>query len=647
MSPISSGIWPWLAVAVLGAAAAWWNAHAPTIFFDIQIMLGGSLAVFALLQFGWAGLLVGAAAFSFTFIRWGHPCELIAGTVWLVWLKVFLDRFNGGPVGYDNGRIVLAAIAYWLLVGVPFEVFFFTQFLGSDYLRAFALGMKEAVTGVINTALGLLLFTLFRLWRSRGRSGVLSARGFVFSTVLLAITIPGILITLVLSEQLKDALLRQHLYELRQFGRAAVVQDAEPASPLEEPAMDYEWRGSDGAVRSSNSALFGQLSEFFAPEVPSRTRLQGLEILKPEGAAAVPVAELQSYWLADFPAGAGTMRVVQPAADLIRTLAYELLLPAVLLLMMLLIFGSAASEFLGRLASRQFDAVMEPLRSDDKTLADLGASKLKELDTMSGLINERTRRLNELTASLDRARRKEKEMEEEQRRSLERKLKTSLTASVVAHEINQPLSAILLQGRSILSASSADSGFDPALKNALRDIVHESDRVVETIKKIKALLRNVETDHEVVDLSDVVRSTMKYCQPLAAQAGVLLVCRGDEHPCRLQGDAGQLQMALTNIVRNAIEATGRNHPGDCGEVLVSMRTGEGAATIVVGDNGPGLSGAEVDELLLRSDKAEGSGLGLYIVRVALENHGGSLQVGPSPLGGAEFRVVLPLTAPRA
>ena len=241
----SAGWRCWLAVLALAAAAAFCNAHAPTIFFDIQIMLGGSLAVFALLQFGWPGLIAGAAAFCITFFRWGHPCELIAGTAWLVWLKIFLDRFNGGPADYDNGRVVLAGIAYWLLVGLTFEVFFFTHFLGADVLRAFALGMKEAVTGTINTALGLLLFIVVRLWKMRSRSGVLSARGFVFSAVLVAITIPGILITLVLSEQLKVAMLEEHLHALRQFGRAAespAAQSRAIAPAPDELPMDYAWR---------------------------------------------------------------------------------------------------------------------------------------------------------------------------------------------------------------------------------------------------------------------------------------------------------------------------------------------------------------------------------------------------------------------
>lgn len=114
-------------IGLLGAAAAFWNLHAPTVFFDSQIMLGGSLAVFALLQFGWAGLAVGVIALAATAMRWGHPFELLIGTAFLVWLKIFLDRFNGGWNNRDNGRVVLAALGFWLVAGIALEVLLFNR----------------------------------------------------------------------------------------------------------------------------------------------------------------------------------------------------------------------------------------------------------------------------------------------------------------------------------------------------------------------------------------------------------------------------------------------------------------------------------------------------------------------------------------
>jgi hypothetical protein len=104
-----------LALAALAVLAVRINLHAPTVFFDIQLMLGSGVAVLALLLFGWSGLAVGAAALSVTLVRWGHPFELLIGMGLLIWLRWFLDRRNGGRSRQANGRLVLAAIGYWLL----------------------------------------------------------------------------------------------------------------------------------------------------------------------------------------------------------------------------------------------------------------------------------------------------------------------------------------------------------------------------------------------------------------------------------------------------------------------------------------------------------------------------------------------------
>ena len=60
--------------------------------------------------------------------------------------------------------------------------------------------------------------------------------------------------------------------------------------------------------------------------------------------------------------------------------------------------------------------------------------------------------------------------------------------------------------------------------------------------------------------------------------------------------------------------------------------------LVIGDSGPGWPGGSLEEMLLRSTKRDGSGIGLYVVKTALDNHRGEMVIGRSPLGGAEFRL---------
>ena len=242
------------------------------------------------------------------------------------------------------------------------------------------------------------------------------------------------------------------------------------------------------------------------------------------------------------------------------------------------------------------------------------------------MVADRTRELAE-------ARRQEKLTEEKQRAVLEQKLKTSLAASAVAHEINQPLSRLLLKCRLEAERSGADDGFIDA-------VLGDAERVVTTIEKMKVLLRNVETRHEPVDLGQVVTSTLHQVKRLAATHGVELRRSGPALGCVIEGDDVQLQFAVSNLLRNAIEAIAAGG-GERREIEIAVNDGGRGAELVVGDSGPGWPGGTIDEALLASSKPAGTGIGLFVVRTAVENHRGTVSVGESPLGGAEFRISLP------
>lgn len=230
---------------------------------------------------------------------------------------------------------------------------------------------------------------------------------------------------------------------------------------------------------------------------------------------------------------------------------------------------------------------------------------------------------------------RERKLEEAHRRDLETKLKTSLSASAVAHEINQPLSSILLRSKLAL-----ESGEEPA--GALRLIAEETRRVVVTIEKMKTLLRNVQTEQKPVDLVDVVRSALLYNKSLLARHGVNLQTRGLGDPCRIDGDDAQLQMAITNLLRNAAEAIDEAE-AEKREIVLELSAGGDTVELVIGDSGPGWSGAEDHQLPLTTTKKGGTGIGLYVVRTAMENHRGEIAFGRSPLGGAEVRLKFPRT----
>jgi len=240
----------------------------------------------------------------------------------------------------------------------------------------------------------------------------------------------------------------------------------------------------------------------------------------------------------------------------------------------------------------------------------------------------------QLETELAEAREREKNSEEHMRTALERKLKTSLNAAAVAHEINQPLSRILLRASLDLEKEKG------AGKETLRSLIADAERVVETIEKMRVLLRNVETVRQPVDLAQIVRSALHQLKRPLRKAGVKVIRPGTEQTGLVLGDDVQLQMILTNLLSNAIEAiTGSDRPRR--EISIELRCAGDYLELLIGDSGPGWPGGTIDEMLLRSTKRDGSGIGLYVVKTALDNHRGEMVIGCSPLGGAEFHLTFP------
>jgi PAS domain S-box-containing protein len=226
------------------------------------------------------------------------------------------------------------------------------------------------------------------------------------------------------------------------------------------------------------------------------------------------------------------------------------------------------------------------------------------------------------------------ESEFRHRRQIEQKLRSSLEAAAVAHEIKQPLSRILLQ------AQLAEH--DPAAREAaLAAIATEARAVERTIEKMRVLLRSVETSHAAVDLRDVVTSSLLQVKWELAGQGIEVVKRGFTRPALVDGDAAQLQLAVTNLLRNAAEAiVVGSQP--LRRISVGLRRGRRQVTLAIGDSGPGWSGAERRELPFSTTKPAGSGIGLYLVRTIAQHHAAVVGFHRSADKGAEIRLRFPV-----
>ena len=243
---------------------------------------------------------------------------------------------------------------------------------------------------------------------------------------------------------------------------------------------------------------------------------------------------------------------------------------------------------------------------------------------------------------------RERSNEEQLRKEIEAKLEVSLSASAVAHEISQPLSAILLNSK--LALRNLDKQHpDPGEPRAcLEPLVGEAERMDLITDRIRMLLRHVETRLERLNLGDVVTSALLQMGLPLRESGVEL-CNGvSSQPWLVMGDAVQLQMALVNLLRNGLEALEHAHSSQPRMALTIRQEANGCIALVLADNGPGFPEGFDPQVPLSSTKSTGTGIGLYVVRLTMENHGGSLGLGrSSDLGGAEVVLRLPQADPVA
>ena len=211
----------------------------------------------------------------------------------------------------------------------------------------------------------------------------------------------------------------------------------------------------------------------------------------------------------------------------------------------------------------------------------------------------------------------------------------------LAHEINQPLTAITMYAQAAERIASQDTPDLGEVVSALRQISAQALRAGEIIKRLRALVRKRQTHEELLDFNAVVRELAVLVESDARLHDVrLIIDLGQDLP-QVMGDTIQLQQVMLNLVRNAIEAV---QTAGC-ERLVMLRTARSGAGIEmsVSDLGPGLDPAIRERLFeaFATTKPEGTGLGLAISRSIVEAHGGQLAWRTNQPCGSCFHFFLP------
>jgi two-component system, NtrC family, sensor kinase len=214
-------------------------------------------------------------------------------------------------------------------------------------------------------------------------------------------------------------------------------------------------------------------------------------------------------------------------------------------------------------------------------------------------------------------------------------------AAGVVHELNNPLTSITVYAEYLVRKLEAQ-GTEQADIEKLRRIGASAQRILRFSRDLVQYARPSGKETESVDLSAVVRQSVSICEHLVERGGIALAVEVDPQLPVVQAVAGQLEQVLINLITNAVHAVENG-----GKVVVRAVTeGTSSVLIEVADSGPGVPEPDRDKIFepffTTKPDGKGTGLGLPIVRNIVDQHRGQISVARSDLGGAAFRVVIPI-----
>jgi PAS domain S-box-containing protein len=214
--------------------------------------------------------------------------------------------------------------------------------------------------------------------------------------------------------------------------------------------------------------------------------------------------------------------------------------------------------------------------------------------------------------------------------------------AAVAHEVNQPLGAILnraSEAQMILSQSNPDI---KKVQTILSKIVAEDERAGSVIRKIRELAKKDARQNELLDVDIIIRQVVTIINSRAILKGAKVNL--DLRPPQkfVLGDKIQLQQVVLNLITNALEA-GVDKSARKIQIISEVRD-SGLVTVSVSDSGLGINEGEIEKLFqpFYTTKTEGLGIGLFICRSIIQAHGGSLSARNNPDKGATFFFSLPI-----
>jgi two-component system sensor kinase FixL len=222
-------------------------------------------------------------------------------------------------------------------------------------------------------------------------------------------------------------------------------------------------------------------------------------------------------------------------------------------------------------------------------------------------------------------------------------------AAAIAHEINQPLTAIvnyLNSGLFIAAEGYNEDGFAET-EQLIRDASEQALRAGHIVRRLREFIGQSGEARTVEPADKLVDSAMAFALIDARSSGIVVDRVADAADARIEVDPIQIHQVLVNLLRNAVDALKNAPPGIQPRITIATRERKRTVEFTIADNGPGIGSDLADRLFepFVTTKAKGMGMGLSVCRRLIEAHGGAIDVESKSGEGAAFKFYLPRYGP--
>jgi two-component system sensor kinase FixL len=217
-------------------------------------------------------------------------------------------------------------------------------------------------------------------------------------------------------------------------------------------------------------------------------------------------------------------------------------------------------------------------------------------------------------------------------------------ASSIAHEINQPLTAILSNAQAAQRFLAEEKPNLAEIIEILKDIAEDDKRAGEVIRRLRTLLKKRELQFERIDINELISETIELLRTDAVVRNKVIKLDLDSRVPTVRGDSVQLQQVLLNLITNGLDSMVESGPEARELRIRTAREGADWVVVSVKDSGLGIPENKM-KLLFRpyfTTKSDGMGMGLPISRSIIEDHGGQILAENNPGRGATFYFTLPV-----